>query len=76
MLFVLALDNSASDNPIATTPTIEIIQEISDKIILPLLLFKISPFFKNIPAPIEEPITNNIAEKNDIFLCFTSFGEG
>ena len=57
-----------SNKDIKITPKIEIIHENKANIVLPPTLPRTSPFFKNIPAPIEEPITNKIAEKNNLCI--------
>jgi len=50
----------------------ETIQEIRAKTILLPVLPNISPFFKKMPAPMEEPITKRTAEKKVIFFFVTS----
>jgi hypothetical protein len=59
---------SAKVNVIQRIATIANAQERATPTMLLLLLLKIEPFLKKIPAPIQLPADNNITLKNDILL--------
>jgi hypothetical protein len=59
---------SIKANAMAKMPTNAITQASIEKMILQCVLVITSSFFKKIPAPIDDPITNIIVDKKPIFF--------
>ena len=68
-LSFLAETTSTKAKAMATTEMAAIIQQNIANNNDPSELSRTLCDLKNIPAPIEEPITTKIAEKNEIFFC-------